>query len=110
MDFEIDELAGVKHVRPHGELVGDQTDFIDAITNLITAPGIRIVIDLSDVPFMNSTGLSELVRIVAQANIQEARVVLANLSPFVAGVLQTTQLVRFFEIYATTEEALARLE
>ena len=33
---------------------------------------------------------------IAQANVQEARVVLASLSPYLAGVLETTRLNRFF--------------
>lgn len=42
----------------------------------------------------------------AQANIHEGRLVLANPSPFVAGVLEATKLDTFFEIYSSVEEAL----
>lgn len=110
MTVEIRDQAGIKLVRLHGELTDDEEgDFVEAVTNLLTGPGVRILIDLAEVPFMNSSGLGELVRVTAQANIQEAQVVLANLSPFVEGVLQTSQLDRFFEICPSTEEALARL-
>ncbi len=110
MTLDIEEQAGIKIVRLRGELVGQHAEFVETVTNLLTAPGVRILLDLGQVPFMNSTGLSELVRVTAQANIQEGRIVLANLSPFVAGVLQTTQLDRFFEICPTIEYALEKLQ
>ena len=110
MSVQIEDQAGVKIVRPQGDLVGDDGgEFVEAVTNLLTGPGTRIVIDLGGVPFVNSTGLSELVRVNSQANIQEARVILADPSPFVAGVLQTTRLDRFFEVCPSTAQAVEKL-
>lgn len=110
MNVYIHDRDGVKIVQVHGELVGDEVGgFVEAVTNLLNGPGMRIVIDLAGVPFMNSTGLGALVRVTAQANIQEGHVVLARLSPFVDGVLQTSQLDRFFDTCRTMDDALARL-
>jgi anti-anti-sigma factor len=110
MTFETADHAGIQIIHLHGELTGDEMDdFVEHVTNLLTNPGRRIVLELSDVPFMNSTALGSLVRVVAQANVQEGHLVLANLSPFVEGVLSTTQLNRFFETFATTEQALQKL-
>jgi len=109
MTVEIEDQAGVKVVHVQGELVGGPGSLADAVVDLLDGPGVGLVIDLADVPFMNSTGLAELVRITAQANVQENRVVLARPAPFVAGVLQTTQLDRFFEVCPTVEAALAKL-
>lgn len=110
MTFEIDNEAGVAIVRLHGELTGENADeFIAAVANLLTGPRSQIVLDLADVPFVNSTGLGHLVRLAAQANTQESRLVLASLAPLVQGVLATTQLDRFFETCATTPDAVARL-
>ena len=109
MTVETRDHEGIKIVRPFGELRGEDTMLVKCVTDLLTSPGNRVVLDLGDVPFMNSAGLGTLVRIVAQANTQECRVVLANLSPFIAGAMNTTQLDRFFEIYATTEDATRKL-
>ena len=110
MSVTIEDQAGIAIVHVQGDLVGaDGGELVDAVTNLLTGPGTRIVIDLGGVHFVNSTGLSELVRVNSQANIQEARVVLAHLSPFVAGVLQTTRLDRFFEVCESTAQAVEKL-
>lgn len=111
MNIEIHQRDGAHVVTLTGELVGGQTaGFVDRVTNLLASPKANILIDLSGVPFMNSIGLSELVRVTAQANVQEGRVILVNPSPFVAGVLNTTQLSRFFEVCDSLDDALAKVE
>jgi anti-sigma B factor antagonist len=110
MTFETEDRASIKIIRLHGELRGDELrGFVEHVTNLLTGPRSRIILDLGDVPFMNSTALGQFVRVVAQANVQESRVVLGGLSPFVEGVLSATRLNRFFEVYRTTDEALRKL-
>ncbi len=108
MNIDINEHPNVKIVRLTGELTED-TGLVEAVTDLLVEPGARVLIDMAGVPFVNSHGLGDLVRITAQANVLEGRVVLANLTPFVGGVMETTQLNRFFEICPNTEAALERL-
>jgi len=71
--------------------------------------GVRVVLDLSDVPYVNSGGVSELVQLVAAANTRGGRMVLANPSPFFERVLQTTQLDRFFTVAPSVEEAVGNV-
>lgn len=92
-----------------GDLVNKPEELVDALTPLLVGPNAKIVLDLAGVKFLNSAGVSELVRITAQANVQESRVVLAQPTPFIAGVLQTTQLDRFFEVHESLDEALLRI-
>ncbi len=111
MTVDIEDHAGVKVVRIRGDFIGGQgPNFVELVTGLYTGPGVRVVIDLSEVPYLNSTALGELVRVTAQANIQEGRVILARPSAFVTGVLQTSQLDRFFEVCPTLEEAVDRMK
>lgn len=104
-------VDGVTVLRVSGDLAGnDDGVFVAAVTDQITGPGARIVIDLSGVRFLNSTGLGDLVRVAAQANLQESRIILANPIAFVAGVLQMTRLDRFFDVHPTVEAAIASLQ
>lgn len=110
MTFEIEQRSGVQVIQLHGELAGDDAgDFVEAVTNLLSGPGARIVLDMHDVQFMRSDGLGMLVRVTAQGNVQEGRIILANPSPFVSGVLSTTRLDRFFEICPTIGDAIRKL-
>lgn len=110
MTIEVEDRNGTKVVRLRGEFGSERPGrFVRTVTELLRGPETRIIIDLSGVSYMSSTGLGELVQVTAQANTQEGRVVLAAPSAFVKGVLETTQLHRFFEIRPTVEEALAAL-
>jgi anti-anti-sigma factor len=110
MTIDVEDRSGVTIVRLRGEFGSEYPGrFVRTVTELLQGPQTRIVVDLSEVSYMSSTGLGELVRVTAQANTQEGRVVLAEPSPFVRGVLETTQLHRFFELHPTVDQALAAL-
>jgi len=110
MTIQTEDRAGVKLVRLHGELTGGEDQgLIEAVTELLSARQARVVLDLGAVPYSNSAGLGDLVRLVAQANVQEGRIILANLSAYLAGVLEITKLNRFFEIQPTVDAAVDAL-
>ena len=110
MTIDVEDRNGATVVRLRGEFGSEHPGrFVRTVTELLQGRQARIIIDLSEVSYMSSTGLGELVRVTAQANTQEGRVVLADPSPFVTGVLETTQLHRFFELHPTVEKALAAL-
>ncbi len=112
MNIRIEAKEGVKLIRPEGQIAGEDEELerlVKAITDQLGAAGGRMVIDLSLVPYVNSSGLAALVRIVSQANVQENRVVLAAATKAVAGLFEITRLNRYFEVAGTVDEALGRL-
>ena len=110
MNVQVEDIDGVKVLHVSGELTAEgEHSLLEPLGNLLSGDQPRIVLDLAEVRYVNSAGLSELVRLVAQANIQEARIVLANLSAYLAGVLETTRLDRFFEVCPSVPAALGRL-
>lgn len=91
-------------------LVGDLTDetgesLASSVSDLL-GPGQTVILDLAGVAFMNSAGLSTLINLTAKANLQEARIVLAAATPFVAGIFEMTRLNRFFNIAASVDAAV----
>ncbi len=110
MKVTVEDLQGIKLLRLAGELRGEEKEnLVDTFTDFLAGPRARIVLDLGQVSYMNSAGLGELVRLVAQANLQEARVILAGASPYLSGVIETTRLNRFFELSPNVEDALRQL-
>ena len=67
----------------------------------------HIILNLSDVSFVNSSGLGTLVSILKDVRMVKGRVVLCNLAQYVQEVFEITQLSHIFEIYPTAEEATA---
>ncbi len=98
--------SGFNVLNVGGELGGpDDATLIERVRDLMSGPGASLIVDLSEVTFINSTGINTLVRMTAQANVQEQRIVYAGPSPMVAGVLRTTQLDRFLAVFPTTAAA-----
>lgn len=107
MTIDVEEREGVKILRLHGELgVSEGTQLVEAAGEALVGRGACAIVEMSDVSYLSSAGIGALVRIVAQANTQEQRVVLASLTPFVADVFSATRLDRFFEIHPGVDEAV----
>jgi anti-sigma B factor antagonist len=98
----------VQLIQPSGELDDESAERLATVIGERITRGGKIVIDLGATAHVNSAGLGALVNATAQANVQECRIILAQPSPQVAGVLEITKLTRFFEIAPSVEEALGR--
>lgn len=67
----------------------------------------KLIIDLTDVDYIDSAGLSALLLARRQQAEHEGDVRLVGASPDVVSLLQLTQLDRAFPLYNSVEEALA---
>jgi anti-sigma B factor antagonist len=67
----------------------------------------QIVLDLSDVTRIDSSGLGTLVALYVSARKVDGDIKFANLGNHAKEVLQITRLVTVFEIFGKTEEAIA---
>jgi anti-anti-sigma factor len=104
------DVDGFRVLTIHGELGSpDDQALLDTVAELLAGPGATLIIDLAGLHYLNSMGINTLVRITAQANVQEQRVVYAGPSPLIEGIFRTTQLVRFFEVVPDVPSAVARL-
>lgn len=77
----------------------------DRIKGLLDQGKKKIVIDLGEVSFMDSTGLGELVAAYTTARHQDATLKLANLTNKIHNLLDITQLAAVFESYDSIQEA-----
>jgi len=108
MEPKVETKQGVTIVHLVGELRGEDGGAITSIVEpLLDAPSPRVVLALTQVNYVSSAGLGELVRLTGRANSQNARLALAQPSPFVAGVFKATRLDKWFEVHPTTEAAVA---
>jgi anti-sigma B factor antagonist len=110
MHVEIRKLAGeVVVVDLKGKLtigLGDQI-LRETVDELLAENWKRILLNLSEVTFMDSAGVGELVEGMRTAKRLGAELKLLNLSERVHSTLYMARLLPIFEIYASEEEALA---
>jgi anti-sigma B factor antagonist len=67
----------------------------------------HLLFDLSELAFMDSTGIRVLIRARRRAGEQDATVALTGLTRSVSRIVDITGLDRAFAIYGSLEEALA---
>jgi len=89
-------------------LAGSDGPFLrQKVRDLIEAGATQLVIDFSDVPYIDSTGLGFLAGTRVSAQNAGVRMVLANLNPHVRRVLDDVKLSQFFVIAESEAAALA---
>lgn len=66
----------------------------------------RLVLNLTDVPYMDSSGVGTLVEVFRRVNKYDGKLVLCGLTARVRSVFEITKLDRFFSIFETVEQAV----
>lgn len=80
----------------------------DFILNLLDSGDQQIIVDLSDVRFIDSSGLGALLSGYKNTNLRSGSFLLAGLQPRVQSMFELTRLHRVFDIYPGVQEALAK--
>ncbi|MFP4356411.1 MAG: STAS domain-containing protein [Phycisphaerae bacterium] len=83
--------------------------FQKQISSLIDRAARGLVFDLTDVPYMDSSGVASLVKVLSSCRKQEMEMALAGLNPRVRGIFEITRLDKVFRMYDTVEKALQEL-
>jgi anti-sigma B factor antagonist len=111
MQIAIEKSSRADHiVRLRGELrTEDAGKVSEQVHPLVATPDSRVIVDLSGLSMIDSSGLSELIGLATHARMSGSRVILTSPTPFVAGVLGVTQLDRWFEMADSIASAEALL-
>jgi len=111
MKIDVQETAGVTVIRPQGKITiaGGDVMLRQEVERAIEAGGARILVNLSKVTALDSSGLGELIaakRLVAERG---ARIALLDLDRRTTKLMTATRLVGLFEIHDDESVALASL-
>lgn len=108
LDIDVEDTPHYTLCRPIGELDAyTVSEFRDVLGTLATKP--NLVIDLSDVPFMDSAGLGALIGGIRRAREAGGDVAVACSRPTLTRLLHTTGFDRIVSVTDTVEEAAAAL-
>ena len=76
-----------------------------ALVNLADEQPARLIVDLGEVQYMDSSGVGTLVDLYRRVHGYGGQLILAAVQPRVRSVLEITQVVQFFTIYESVDEA-----
>lgn len=68
----------------------------------------RVIVDMTEVNFMDSSGLAVLVVALKQSRVNNSALKLAGLTKDVLSILEICRLETIFHIFDTTDEALSK--
>ena len=106
------ELNNIVILEPKGKIMGgpDASLLHDKLYELIENDRKKIVIDLSRVEWMNSTGLGILISSYTTLRNHEGELKLANVTDKIRSLLTITKLVTVFDSHDSVEEAVKSFE
>lgn len=102
------EIGGISVVSFDGRIVlGPETaGFRERVRTLLVEHRKKIVLNMTNVTYVDSSGLGMLVGMHVSARGQGAEIHLSNLGNKFRDVLQLTRLITVFSVYATEAEAI----
>lgn len=92
----------------HGKiLIGEGDDALrDAVTRLVDSGRTKLLLNLADVPYVDSAGLGEIVRCYTTVSRKGGRLKLVNLTKKIQDLLSITKLLTVFETYDSEGDAV----
>ena len=92
----------------HGKnLIGEGDDALrEAVTNLADSGKTKILLNLAEVPYVDSAGLGEIVRTYTTVSRKGGKLKLLNLTKKIEDLLSITKLLTVFETYEDESEAI----
>lgn len=108
-----EEIRGdVAIVALKGNLMGgsETTEVHDKVKELALTGVNKVVIDLSKVKWMNSTGLGALMGSMTTVRNAGGDLKLANVTDKVQSLFMITKLITIFDTFTSTDEAVASFE
>ena len=108
MQIEERQVGEVTILDLKGKITLNEGDEVlkDKINSLILQDRKRILLNLADVPYIDSAGLGEIVRTYTTVSRQGGQLKLVNLTKRITDLLMITKLLTVFETFDVEQDAL----
>ena len=109
LEIDVEKTADdIPVVRVDGEIdLHTCAAFRETLRDLIDQKYFEIVIDLGNVPYLDSAALGVLVDAVRRVREHAGNISLVGTTPFVRRAFEITRLVKIFSLYEKEEDALS---
>lgn len=109
MNFAQEIKGGYLILRITGDLIGEDsgTQLVEAVNDAMTHKVLTCIIDISELRYINSSGIGVLITILTKFRNKGGEVYLMNPSESVKKLLMITKLNSIFHVVASEAEVLA---
>ena len=89
-------------------MIGDGDDVLrEAVSKLVESGKTKLVLNLGEVPYVDSAGLGEIVRCYTTVSRKGGKLKLLNLTKKIRDLLSITKLLTVFETYESEADAVS---
>lgn len=107
MEYDIVQLGDSAVIRVSGDVdMVSSPDLLKASFRLLRGPGTALVINLSGVEYIDSSGVASLIEVLQESRNRRVRLILACLNEGPRDVLELTRLLDLFDVRSTESSAL----
>jgi len=85
--------------------INSSPEMREAFENIANAKTMKVVINLNEVSYVDSSGLATLVEMLKKTRSYGGKMRLASLAPKVKSLFEITKLEKLFDIFDTEEDA-----
>ncbi|MBK6540735.1 MAG: STAS domain-containing protein [Flavobacteriales bacterium] len=111
-DLEVETTPAGPVFKLHGRLMDQQQadKLMSALEEGLSQGRKNVVLDMSQLQYMNSTGLNILINVLTRTRNAGGDAIISGLSPSVRQLFVVTKLDSVFTITSGVDEALAKLQ
>ena len=109
MDIEVRTVSEVKIIKVHGRLgLGESLDRTrETLEDLLAAGELRFLLDMQDVPMIDSSAVGLLVRYLTTTKHRGGSLKLLSPSKFVVQTLKLVRVLNLFEVFEDLQAGVA---
>ena len=108
--IDTDAPVSVTLIEIIGDVDGSTAPLIQADVLAAAEPGVKMVLNMIQVPYLSSAGLRVLLSVYRHVSAQDGRVILVALAEEIKDTMSVTGFLDFFTTANTLDEAFATLE
>jgi anti-anti-sigma factor len=109
VDLDIRQSGNICTLKVKGRLVSGEpvNQFETAFQSALASGHIFLVLDLGDVPYLDSAGMGSVVNSLRMSSKVGGTTKLVNPSPFVSKTFKMVRILSLFSVYDTVADAVA---
>lgn len=110
MEINIETVEDIQIVELSGDIDASTAPEVQKQVVPLAAPGSKILMDMTQVPYMSSAGLRMLLSMYRQTEAKKGKLVLVGLSEELQDTMSVTGFLDFFNTAEKRDEGLAKLK
>ena len=110
MEVNVVKAGAVNVVKLAGEIDGKTAPEIQEKVLSLVQPGVKVLLDMSGVPFMSSAGLRMLLSVYRQVTGTSGKVAITGVAEEIRDTMSVTGFLKFFVLAPSEKEGIEALE